>query len=127
LSGDGLLDIGEMDRLSHAAGRDRDSRAEQERLREDYCAWRDQEARRFAKEQGLLARLRNGSETFFEEIDYRALRRCGGCDEIAYPDPESAESHAKRHVAQRCHYCGAAALSRIESSGPAEEKPWTHW
>jgi hypothetical protein len=127
LSGDGLLDIGEMGWLLHGAGRDRDSRAEQERLRGDYHAWRDQEARRLAKEQGLLARLRNGSETFFEEIDYRALRRCKSCDEIAYPDPGGAESYAKRHVAQRCHYCGAAALSRMGPPPPAEEEPRSQW
>ena len=123
----GLLDLGEMNWLPQGAGRDRDSRAEQERLRGNYLAWRDQEARRLAKAQGLLVRLRNRAEPFFEEIDHRALRRCGSCEEIAYPDPESAESFSKRHVAQRCHYCGAAALSRIGPPPPAEEErrwPW---
>lgn len=121
-----LLSGEEVGWLLQDAGRDRDSRVEQKRLHGDYLAWRDREARRLAKEQGLLARLRNGAEAFFEEIDHRALRGCGSCKEIAYPDPESAESYAKRHVAQRCHYCGAAALSRIEPSPPPkEERPWS--
>lgn len=126
LSDGELLSGEEMSWLLHAAGRDRDSRAEQERLRADYLAWRDKEARRLARAQRLLARLSNGPETFIEEIDHRALRRCGSCDEIAYPDPESAESYAKRHVARRCHYCGAAALSRTEPSPPPkDERPWS--
>jgi len=127
LSDGELLSGEEMGWLLHDAGRDRDSRAEQERLRDDYLAWRDWEARRLSKAQRLLARLRNGPETFIEEIDRRALRRCRSCEEIAYPDPAQAREHAKRHVAQRCHYCGASALSRIEPSRPVEEEPWSQW
>ena len=122
-----LLSGEEMGWLLQDAGRDRDSRAEQERLRGDYLAWRDWEARRLAKAQRLLARLRSGPETFIEEIDRRALRCCRRCEEIAYPDPEQARDYAKRHVAQRCHYCGAEALPRIESSSPAEEEHRSRW
>jgi hypothetical protein len=127
LSDGELLSSEETGWLLHDAGRDRDSRAEQERLCDDYLAWRDREARRLAKAQRLLARLRSGPETFIEEINRRALRRCGSCDEIAYPDPEQAREYAKRHVAQRCHYCGVEALSRIEPLSPAEEERRSRW
>ncbi len=116
------LDAGELlssvgaAQLATDAKRDDSSRAQQERLRKDYLAWRDAEARRLAKAQGLAARLRNGPEAFLDEIDRRALRRCSRCEEIAYPDPERAESYAKRHLACHCHYCGGRALAEIEPS-----------
>lgn len=113
----------ELDSLTREAERDCEVRAKQERLREDYLVWRDGEARRLAKAQGLIARLRNGPQTFLDEVDRRALRRCETCEEIAYPDPERAESRAARNVARRCHFCGAA-FSVPEPPRRDEGGPW---
>lgn len=110
-----LLGDYDLNGLSTEAERDNKARTKQERLREDYLAWRSGEARRLAKAQGFAARLRNGPETFLDQIDRRSLRLCRRCEEIAYPDPERAESYAKRHVARRCHYCGGAVLAEIEA------------
>jgi hypothetical protein len=121
-----LLDDAALDSLASTAERDCASRAEQKRLREDYLIWRAEEARRLAKAQGLLTRLRNRPESFLDQIDSRSLRRCGRCEEVAYPNPERAESYAKRHVAQRCHYCGAA----FPEAGPSPAdggEPWSQW
>lgn len=109
-----LLSAREPSWLAEQAERDSKSRADQERLHAEYLTWREGEARRLAKDQGLAARLRNGPETFFDRIDRRALRLCRSCEEIAYPDAERAESYAKRHRACHCHYCGAGALAEIE-------------
>lgn len=103
-----LLHDGELDSLMEEARRNCKARAEQQRLTEDYLRWREVEAKHLAKAQGLIARFRNGRETFLDEIDRRALRHCERCQEVAYPDPERAENHTHRHVAQRCHYCGLA-------------------
>jgi Replication-relaxation len=120
---DGLLGDYELSGLSAEAERDSESRAEQERLRERYLAWREKEARRLAKAQGITARLRNGPETFLDQIDCRALRLCRSCEEVAYPDPEwaSHERGVRYDVAGRCHYCGARALAEIEPSDEGGE------
>lgn len=114
-----LLDQGELDALAREAVDEERSGAEQGRLREDYLLWREGEAQRLAKAQGLAARLRNGPETFLAEVDRRALRRCRGCEELAYPDPERAryeQRGARYNVAGRCHFCGSTSLSEIEPS-----------
>ncbi len=118
-----LLRDYELSGLSTEAERDSESRAEQERLRERYIAWREKEAQRLAKAQGIAARLRNGPESFLDQIDCRALRLCRGCAEIAYPDPEwaSHERGVRYDVAARCHYCGARALAEIEPSSEGGE------
>jgi hypothetical protein len=120
-----LLRDYELSGLSTEAERDSDSRAEQERLRERYLAWREKEARRLAKAQGITARLRNGPETFLDQIDCRALRLCRRCEEIAYPDPEwaSHERGVRYDVAARCHYCGARALAEIEPAADEGGEP----
>jgi hypothetical protein len=120
-----LLGDREMDRLSEEAERDCESCGEQRRLRNDYLDWREKEARRLAKAQGFFRRLGHGPQTFLDEIDRRSLRLCRHCEEIAFPDPERADGRAKRHVAQRCHYCGAGALAEIGPSPEDEDKgPW---
>jgi hypothetical protein len=94
---------------------DQRSRAEQERLRSDYLASRGARARRRAKSQRLVARLRNRPEAFIEEIDREALRYCSSCEEIAYPDPEQARYERERYdVAFRCHFCDGRALVEFE-------------
>jgi hypothetical protein len=117
LQGGALLDRDDLSwRLSEEAKRDGSARAEQKRLREDYLDWREQRARQLAKAQGIVNRLRNGPETFLDEVDRRALRLCGSCDEIAYPDPKSAahERGARYDVAGRCHFCNGRKLKEIE-------------
>jgi len=119
-----LLIRDDVRRLGDEAGRDRESRAAQKRLREDYLAWREQEAERLVKAQGMFARLRSRPEDFFAQIDRRSLRRCRSCEEIAYPDPENARDYAKRHLATRCHYCGTGALADIEPSTDEGGSSW---
>lgn len=118
----GLLKGGDVRQLGDDVERDGESRAAQKRLRKDYLAWREREAERLTKAQGMLARLRTRPEDFFAQIDRRSLRRCGTCEEIVYPDPENARDHAKRHVATRCHYCDTGALAKIESPLAEEEQ-----
>ena len=109
--------------LDVRAADDRRSRHEQERLRSDYLAWREQEARRRAKAQRLPARLRNGPETFLEAIDRHSLRVCQRCEEIAYPDPERARyERGARDVAFRCHFCGGGELAVVGPLGERQGK-----
>ncbi|HVV90484.1 MAG TPA: replication-relaxation family protein [Solirubrobacterales bacterium] len=113
VEGGDLLPSSETSWLEQKAVEDERSREEQERLTTSYLAWRETEARRLVKAQGIVARLGTRPEDFFGDIDRRSLRRCPGCGEIAYPDPERASGHATRHVAERCHFCGGTALAEI--------------
>jgi hypothetical protein len=109
-----LLGIDSLDGLALDAEQDRESAAEQERLRGNYLRWREAEAKRLAKLQGFIARRRTGHDAFLAEVDRGALRRCSHCEEIAYPDPERKPSPGgRRHVAGRCHFCGAGMLSEL--------------
>ncbi len=109
-----LLGIDSLDGLALDAEQDRESAAEQERLRENYLRWRGAEAKRLAKLQGFIARHRTGHDAFLAEVDENALRRCSRCEEIAYPDPErKPRPGGRRHVAGRCHFCGAGTLSEM--------------
>lgn len=115
-----LLGRSNLDLLVADAERDRDGRAEQERLHDEYMAWRDHEAKRIAKTHGVIKRRRIGRDAFLAQVDRAALRRCSGCEEIAYPNPERASSYSKRHVAERCHYCGGYVSREIDpDEGPA--------
>jgi hypothetical protein len=109
-----LLSIDSLDGLALDAEQDRESAAEQERLRENYLRRREAEAKRLAKLQGFIARHRTGHDVFLAEVDRGALRRCSRCEEIAYPDPErKPRPGGRRHVAGRCHFCGAGMLSEL--------------
>ncbi|MGC1851846.1 MAG: replication-relaxation family protein [Solirubrobacterales bacterium] len=109
-----LLGIDSLDGLALDAEQDRESAAEQERLRENYLRWREAEAKRLAKLQGFIARRRTGHDAFLAEVDRNALRRCSRCEEIAYPDPErKPRPGGRRHVAGHCHFCGAGTLSEL--------------
>jgi Replication-relaxation len=107
--------------LRQEAADDERSRSEQERLRSDYLAFRGERARRRWKSQRLVTRLRNGPETFLEEVDRKALRFCRSCEEVTYPDPERARYECGRYdVAFRCHFCDGRALAAWEP--PAEDE-----
>lgn len=109
-----LLGIDSLDGLALDAEQDRESAAEQERLRENYLRWREAEDKRLAKLQGFIARHRTGHDAFLAEVDRGALRRCTRCEEIAYPDPErKPRPGGRRHVAGCCHFCGAGTLSEL--------------
>ncbi|MGD9735206.1 MAG: replication-relaxation family protein [Solirubrobacterales bacterium] len=115
-----LLGRSNLDFLVADAERDRDGRAEQERHRDEYMSWREREAKRIAKAHRVIERRRIGRDAFLEQVDRAALRRCSGCEEIAYPNPERASGHSKRHVAERCHYCGGYVSGEIDpDEGPA--------
>ncbi|MBS1888216.1 MAG: replication-relaxation family protein [Actinobacteria bacterium] len=115
VSGGGLLSSSEVSWLDAKVADDERSREEQERLATSYLAWREREARRLAKAQGIVARLGTRSEDFFGEVDRRSLRLCRACGEIAYPDPARAREERRRpDVAHRCHFCGGAALAGID-------------
>lgn len=116
VEGGDLLTTAELAGLAHEAEQDRGAATEQDRLREDYLCWREGEAKRLAKLQGFIARYRTGRDTFLAEVDRGALRRCSGCEEVVYPDPErKPRPGGQRHVAGRCHFCGARALSELPS------------
>lgn len=113
-----LLGVDSLAGLAHDAEQDRESAAEQERLRQNYLRWREQEAKRLAKMEGFIARRRTGHDAFLAEVDRGALRRCSRCEEIAYPDPErKLRPRGRRHVAGRCHFCGAGTLSELQAEG----------
>jgi hypothetical protein len=123
LEAGGLLDGSDASALALRAQDDRRSRDEQERLRSDYMTWREGEARRLAKGQGLAARLRRGPDDFLEEVDRRSLRVCRDCEEIAYPDPEQSRYDLGRpDVASRCHFCGRGDLVDSEPPTGGDER-----
>jgi protein involved in plasmid replication-relaxation len=102
VSGGGLLSSSEVSWLDAKAEDDERSREEQERLATSYLAWRETEAKRLVKAQGIVARIGTQPEDFFGEVDRRSLRFCRACGEIAYPDPERARGERRRpHFAFR--------------------------
>ena len=112
LEGGELLSADSLDGLLRDGERDREGAVEQERLRGDYLLWREREAKRLAKLQGFIARRRTGHDAFLAEVDRNALRRCSRCEEIAYPERKPRPG-GRRHVAGRCHFCGAGTLSEL--------------
>ncbi|HEX8753627.1 MAG TPA: hypothetical protein VF731_09450 [Solirubrobacterales bacterium] len=113
-----LLAADDTSSLQQEAANDQRSRAEQERLRLDYLARREERARSRAKSQGLVARLRSGPDAFLEEIDREALRVCRSCEEIAYPDPRRPSyERGSRDVAFRCHFCDGRDLAGWAPTG----------
>jgi hypothetical protein len=129
IEGGDLLEDADLSGLGRRAADDRRARAEQERLCSDYMTWRDGEARRRAKAQRLPARLRNGPDTFLDEVDRRSLRICWRCREIAYPDPERARYERQSYdIAFRCHFCGGEDLAEVAAPDRDEtEKPNARW
>jgi hypothetical protein len=118
-----LLTTADVSWLRLKAADDERSRNEQERLRSDYLAFREERARRHWKSQRLVTRLRNGPEDFLEEIDRKALRVCNSCEEIAYPDPERAPYERGRYdVAFRCHFCDGRNLAAWKPSAEGKSE-----
>jgi Replication-relaxation len=115
LEGGDLLGTRSLEELAHDAEQDRESAAEQDRLRENYLRVREATAERIAKRHGFIARRRIGHDAFLAQVDRERLRRCSGCEEIVYPDPEREHGPARRDVAAYCHFCGSGVLSELPS------------
>jgi hypothetical protein len=113
-----VLDARALPDLAMDVSHDQNAREQQEGLRDDYLGWREEEARRLAKAQGIAGRLRNGPEVFLDQVDRRSLRRCRRCEEIAYPDPKRAEYERGVHpsIAFRCHFCDSRDLVEIDKA-----------
>jgi protein involved in plasmid replication-relaxation len=113
-----LVAVADLSRLGLAAEDDGRSIKERERLRSAYLTSREEMALYRWKSQRLFTRLaRSGPEDFLEAIDRKSLRLCRSCDEVAYPDPDSAHyERGPRDVAFRCHFCGGESLAPWEPS-----------
>lgn len=116
----GQIETGELSppdppwHLETSAQQDERARAEQERLRSEYLEWRDDEARRLAKSQGIAGRLRAGDLPRDGRPPLAAALQEAA--EMAYPDPERARyERAREDIAFRCHFChNGAALVRLD-------------
>ncbi len=131
-----LLSAFTVEGLESSARRDQETCREQERLRVAYLDCRDEEARARKHQLGLTTRLAQGPSALHPIIDRERLRICRRCDEIAYPNHESARDQYGRRVrrpASRCPYCGMSDLAPWEESyrprlqagahdGPLEER-----
>jgi hypothetical protein len=95
-----------MEALRHDAGRDARVAQEQHELRERYLAFREAEARRRSKGQGLTSRVLRGADTYLESIDIEYLRICDRCDELAFPDIRlSSTGHHGCEAPASCPFC----------------------
>ncbi len=97
-----LIDHPALSRLRLDAERDAAGRQEQHERRLAYLEWRENAARRLARQAGPLGRLTHRREDFFPQIDRESLGVCRRCREIVYP-ADCASGHGDRGPA--CHYC----------------------
>lgn len=107
----GLLDRFSWAGLQESAARDQRARGEQERLRIDYLAWREQEAKHRKRDVPLSIRLTQGRATVLALVDREQLHICRACDEIVYPSEPISQPHRyaawrAHHEPARCHFCG---------------------
>ncbi len=119
LASGGLVNVFACEHLEQDAARDEQARAEQERLRIGYLAWREHEAKRRKHDIPLHARLAQGRAAVLALIDGEQLRVCPACGEIAYPaepvpDPCRYAEWRPRQEPPRCHFCGAHDLDGWE-------------
>ncbi len=97
-----LIDHHTLSNLHLDAERDAAGRQEQHERELAYLEWREEAARRLARQAGPLGRLTHRREDFYPQIDRQALGVCRRCREIAYP-ADHASGHGDRRPA--CHYC----------------------
>lgn len=106
-----LLDADELDQLAADAERRADGREEHQCLRRAYMGLREREARRLAREQGLLRRLAEPDEERLARVDRQLLQVCPRCQEIVYPPPQAETDPAVNATpAKTCHFCGGHQL-----------------
>ena len=112
-----LLSASTVERLESSARRDQERCLEQERSRLAYLDRRGGDARARRHQLGLATRIAHGPAALYPIIDRERLRICRRCDEIAYPDHESAHDQYGRPAhrpAFRCHFCGMSDLAPWE-------------
>jgi hypothetical protein len=110
-----LLDAHELEALADEAAGDEQGRAEQQRARLAYLKLREREARRRAREQGLVRRFATPREELYPLVDRAWLKVCPRCRELAYPPPQHERpGPAERQREHRCHYCHETGLRDFE-------------
>jgi hypothetical protein len=100
----GLLDPLTIQQLQSRAAKDAKSRSQQHDHRAEYLAWREQAARKLARQAGPLGRLTHRPEAYYTQLDTEKLRVCRTCAEVIYPSAQEAEGHGSPEAAA-CHYC----------------------
>jgi hypothetical protein len=124
LAAGNLFDAYELEILTDEAARDERGRAEQLRARHAYVKLREREARRLAREEGIVRRFTTSREQFYPRVDRDWLKVCRSCRELAYPQLERAPADPFANRPQlRCHYCGAGVLADYD---PALRSRRTH-
>jgi hypothetical protein len=119
-----FFDPYELGELADAAARDEQGRAKQQRARLVYLKLREREARRLAREEGLLRRFAIPREEFYPRVDRDWLKFCSRCREVAYPALERApDDPYARRPELRCHYCDAPGLAKFDPSCSTNADP----
>lgn len=110
-----LLDDYAVDALDSDAQREAAGREEQRQRRRLYLGFREREARRLAREQGLLRRFTTPGEELLDEVDRRWLKVCARCHELAFPSIQEMADPAAfpDRDAVRCHYCHGYSLDEL--------------
>ena len=99
-----LLDHATISQLPSDAERDAAGRREQHERQAAYLDWREQAARRLARDAGPLGRLAHRAEDFYSQLDHEQLRACGSCGETIYP-PAPTNGSFRSAPSPSCHYC----------------------
>jgi hypothetical protein len=107
----GLLDSITVAQLSRDAERDSDGRREQHARHVAYLEWREQAARRLARQAGPLGRLTHRAEAFYAQLDRERLCFCTRCEEPVYPPEDNVSSYGSP-ADMSCHYCRASNATK---------------
>lgn len=119
-----FFDAYELRELADAAARDEQGRVKQQRARLAYLKLREREARRLAREGGLLRRFATPREEFYPRVDRDWLKFCSRCREVAYPALERApDDPYARRPELRCHYCDAPGLAKFDPACSTDADP----
>jgi hypothetical protein len=110
-----LLDDYIADTLASDAQSQAEAREKQHQRRRAYLEFREREARRLAREQGLLRRFTAPTEELMAEVDRRWLKVCPRCRELAYPTTQVMANPAalSDRGTLRCHYCHGYSLDDL--------------
>ncbi len=115
-----LLEGYAVDALAGDAKRELEGREEQQRRRCAYLGFREDEARRLARERGLLRRFSQSREELYPLVDQRWLKVCEHCRELVYPgESEHHDGFPVPAAGPRCHYCHAHHLEELAPKGTA--------
>ncbi len=106
-----LLDSLTVAQLSRDAERDNAGRREQHTRHSAYLEWREQAARRLARQAGPLGRITHRAEDFYTQLDRERLHFCTRCSETVYPLKDAASSYGSSSD-MPCHYCRASNATK---------------